>query len=162
MNNRYLVYMLLASLAGMVIGLALWAFGPPSDGYLLSASQSLFLLTGIYLLVKNGTFIRTRGFRWLGISIALVLVGAMFKLMHWKGADLMIGSGLASVGALYLVHFVKKPGKAIADAGKLAFLLTFLAGKYFRLMHWPMAGELSFLSVVIYFVHTKGMASETK
>ena len=168
MNNRFLVYILLASLAGMVIGLMLWAFGQPSDDYLLSVSQSFFFLTGIYLLVKNGTFIRTRGFRWLGISIALVLVGAMFKRMHWEGADLMLGSGLASVGVLYLIHFVKKPEKDIADAGKLAFLFTFLAGKYFRVMHWPMAGELSFLSmmililVVIYFVQMKGIIREVK
>lgn len=166
MKNKEVIYILFVSLIGIIVGLILWSFQATSYGLLLTASQNLFFLSAIYLLVKNGAFIKTREYRFLGVSLAVTLIGAMFKLMHWEGGNLMIGSGLASVFIIYVIYFMRKPQKDLLAVGKAVFLLTFLAGKYFKLRHWPKADELSFLSimilivVVLYFIQSRGILKE--
>jgi hypothetical protein len=167
MKNKILIYILFVSLVGMIVSWLLWSH-PNQYDFLLDTFQSLFFLTGLYLLIRNGTFIQTREFRLIGIGIAVVILGGLFKVMHWVGADQLVGFGGGLIFILYLLHFIKKPGKQLIDIGKLAFLITFLAGRYFKLMHWPKGDELTFLSimifipVVIYFIQSKGMMGEVK
>jgi hypothetical protein len=79
------------------------------------------------------------------IIISFAVVGAMFKIMHWPGANIII---LLTLSALALVYFpfgfyflgnpeVKKP--AILSG----FVMSLIpVGILFKVMHWPGAGVL--------------------
>src|SRR5687767_6386315 len=38
-----------------------------------------------------------------GIGAAIVIVGAMFKIMHWKGADIMLIVGLSTEAVIFFL-----------------------------------------------------------
>ena len=41
-----------------------------------------------------------------GIGAAIVIVGAMFKLLHYPGAELMLGLGLSTEAIIITVFFL--------------------------------------------------------
>jgi soluble cytochrome b562 len=44
-----------------------------------------------------------------GIGAAVVIVGALFKITHWKGADLMLTIGLLTEAAIFTISAFEKP-----------------------------------------------------
>lgn len=44
-----------------------------------------------------------------GIGAAIVIVGAMFKIMHWKGADLMLIVGLSTEAFIFFMSAFQPP-----------------------------------------------------
>jgi len=44
-----------------------------------------------------------------GLGAAVVIVGALFKITHWKGADLMLTIGLLTEAAIFTVSAFEKP-----------------------------------------------------
>jgi hypothetical protein len=105
------------------------------------------------LLVKNGTFITTKLFyivAMLGISI--LLIGVLFKIMHWPGANEALIVAFALIFISYALHFIKKPTKALNDWGKLVFLATYIVGVLFEFMHLPFGDLFSIASLFIFIV----------
>ncbi len=91
------------------------------------------------------------------ILIILFTLGAVFKIMHWPGA------GIALVVSLTLFSFVFTP-LAIIDcykqekkyafvyvAGLITIIFNFV-GAMFKIMHWPGAGILLTIAIIIPFV----------
>jgi hypothetical protein len=169
MNNKTLIIILWISLIGIIAGMIVMEFETPGtlsikDGMalitlvqklssiLINFFTSIFLLTGTYLLLKNGTFIRSREYRFLGLAIAFSILGIMFNIMHWQfGAQLLL-IGFISIFLLYTIHFIKKPVKRWMDWGKWLFVFLFLLGKIISGNHWEFGPEIitvSFLLLVI-------------
>jgi gliding motility-associated protein GldL len=46
-----------------------------------------------------------------GIGAAVVIVGALFKIMHWPGADTMLIAGLGTEALIFFVSAFQKPHK---------------------------------------------------
>ena len=44
-----------------------------------------------------------------GFGAAIVIVGAMFKIMHWPGASVMLVAGLSTEAALFVMGAFEKP-----------------------------------------------------
>ena len=44
-----------------------------------------------------------------GLGAAVVIVGALFKITHWKGADLMLTIGLLTEAAIFTISAFEKP-----------------------------------------------------
>ena len=44
-----------------------------------------------------------------GFGAAIVIVGAMFKIMHWPGASFMLVFGLSTEAALFLMGAFEEP-----------------------------------------------------
>lgn len=44
-----------------------------------------------------------------GFGAAIVIVGAMFKIMHWPGASVMLVAGLSTEAALFIMGAFEKP-----------------------------------------------------
>lgn len=63
------------------------------------------------LIDVNGK--RFKGFmaKLYGIGAAVVIVGAMFKIMHWAGANLMLIVGLTTEAVIFLFSAFEKPPK---------------------------------------------------
>lgn len=169
MNNKTLIIILWISLIGIIAGMIVMEFETPDtfssqsgmalvnfdqtlSSILINFFSSIFFLTGTYLLLKNGTFIKSREYRFLGLAIAISILGIMFNIMHWQfGAQLLL-IGFISVFLLYTIHFIKKPVQRWLDWGKWLFVVLFLLGKLISGNHWAFGPELtmiSFLTLVI-------------
>jgi hypothetical protein len=60
------------------------------------------------------SFLESKGFKSFmgkayGIGAAVVIVGALFKITHWKGADLMLTIGLLTEAAIFTISAFEKP-----------------------------------------------------
>jgi len=60
------------------------------------------------------SFLESKGFKSFmskayGLGAAVVIVGALFKITHWKGADLMLTIGLLTEAAIFTVSAFEKP-----------------------------------------------------
>jgi hypothetical protein len=79
-------------------------------------------LIALYMLINNGT-LRSTWFWFLILGcVLLALLGAMFKIMHWPYANMMLLAGLCSIGLAYLASFLRKPSKGIFDVLKLIWV----------------------------------------
>ncbi len=63
--------------------------------------------------MKN-SFLESKGFKSFmakayGIGAAIVIVGALFKILHWKGADVMLMVGLLTEAAIFFVSAFEPP-----------------------------------------------------
>lgn len=123
-----------------------------------SLAEIITEYAGFYLLYKNGTFQNTRLSRFTGISIAMILIGSMFKIIHWPGAAQLFGLAIISFVVLYSLHFISKHPKLALDWAKLLILILLLSGRCFRFFHWKNAYELqyistfAFLSFILYYI----------
>lgn len=115
-------------------------FGP--GGLMQVQEQTLFLLTQMNETMKK----LTTGF---GLAtVALLLAGIFFKIMHWPGAGVMLVSGNALLVLFYLppilIHKLRESPREEHLMLILGFvgLGLFAMGTTFRVMHWPMGNPL--------------------
>ncbi len=92
-------------------------------------------LAGFFMLILNGTFIKTRFFKILNGAAALIIVGALFKIMHWQYADLLLTMGLIGTILIYFLSFLKKPLKKRLDFLKLTWVIVAFAIAILRFAH---------------------------
>jgi hypothetical protein len=79
---------------------------------------------GFCMLLLNGTFIKTKYFRILKGVIAIIIIGVVFKIMHWKYDRLIIIMGIMGIMITYLFSFLNKPIKKRLDFLKLAWVIV--------------------------------------
>jgi gliding motility-associated protein GldL len=63
--------------------------------------------------MKN-SFLESKGFKSFmakayGIGASIVIVGALFKILHWKGADVMLMVGLLTEAAIFFISAFEPP-----------------------------------------------------
>ena len=82
-------------------------------------------ILGFVLLVLNGTFIKTKYFKITQGLIALIIIGALLKILHWTSfADYIIIGGLIGIMIAYTLSFTKKPIKKRLDYLKLIWVIA--------------------------------------
>ena len=62
------------------------------------------------------SFVKSKGFKYIknlviGLGAAVVLVGALFKILSWEGADLMLTIGLLTEAGLFAMLGILGPEK---------------------------------------------------
>lgn len=90
------------------------------------------------------------------LATSLLLIGSLFKVNHLSGASIMLISGFALLclfflpSAFYVMHRENKSNNRIL-LYLSAFLgnLLFAIGILFKLMHWPGAGLILPLSIIM-------------
>lgn len=137
------------------------AFGWIYPEYSLNTAHVILRLSGVYILLAGGTFYATRLFKLLGISIALICVGALFKIQHYPGASMIMTAGMGSIVIFYLVHFLKKRSKVIQDYTKMLFVWLLPTGAMLQILHFPYGMEVSlFTSVTLIYLVVNQVVSE--
>lgn len=115
------------------------------------------------LLIFKNFYVMKRTMKIVGIlSTVLVVLGTIFKLMHWPGAGVGLTFGIGIFGLIFMPLLIALKYK---DGGqrkeKIIFSIGFLAGiigiigMLFRIQHWPGASlliEVSIASFVVVFV----------
>jgi hypothetical protein len=85
-------------------------------------------LTGFFMLVMNGTFIKTKYFRILKGIVAVVFIGALIKILHWEfygiTGNMILLIAFLGIMATYFFSFLNKPIKKRLDFLKLVWVLT--------------------------------------
>jgi len=109
----------------------------------------VFFMTGIYLLIKNGEFIKSDAFRFTGIGISVILVGAMFKVMLWPGAGIMLALGFLSFVGFYLYYMLRYKHTTWVNFLKLFFLLSMAIGRLLQMSRFPYSENISIIGVGI-------------
>ncbi|MCK5066135.1 MAG: hypothetical protein KAR16_01790 [Bacteroidales bacterium] len=115
--------------------------------------ETLLLINQKYRMMKKFMYI-------LGsIAPSLLIVGAVFKLQHWPGANVLIVLGSFLLGAVYLPVFAmvsirdtRKREKRVNMPMYVVGVITgfiFITGVLFKIMHWPGAGVALTFSVLI-------------
>jgi hypothetical protein len=93
------------------------------------------------------------------VSSIIVFIGALFKIMHWPGAGVALTLGITLFAAVYaLLLFEEKQKFATTIIHKVSNVFVMLAmvlislGFLFKMMHWPGAGVMIYISNVALFV----------
>jgi hypothetical protein len=108
---------------------------------------------GAVLLLKNGKFAYSKFAPIVNGAIAVFLVGAMFKILHWPGADMMLLIGLAGTPALYLMYFgAEKHEFTLLSILKLVLVPVMFATPLFKIMHWPYVFELQITNDILFII----------
>ena len=85
-------------------------------------------IAGFFMLVMNGTFINTKYFKIIIGLIAIILIGALIKILHWEfygvNGNLILTFAFFGIMTTYLLSFLNKPLKKRLDFLKLAWVLT--------------------------------------
>lgn len=112
------------------------AFTTVSDSdFLLTIGLWLIEVAGMFLLLRNGTFLKTRYSRIAMGLTALMIIGALFKIMHWSFQNILLLIGCIGIVFSYLLYFVQKPIKKRLDYLKLAWVVIKYVGALFAINH---------------------------
>jgi hypothetical protein len=89
------------------------------------------------------------------VSSIIVLIGGLFKIMHWPGAGVALTVGIVIFAAAYsLLLFVDKQKFATTAMHKASNVFVLFAmvlisiGFLFKMQHWPGAGVIIYISNV--------------
>ncbi|WMJ73795.1 hypothetical protein RCC89_11580 [Cytophagaceae bacterium ABcell3] len=111
-------------------------------------SGALFILSGTYALLKNGTFIKSEAFPYAGIGLVIFMIGTSFTVLNWPYAEIIIAIGLIGFTSVYFFEFFKRSNIKNVEYGKPIFLLLFLSGLYANLMRWPYASVMTISAII--------------
>ena len=78
---------------------------------------------GVMLLLFNSTLVKTIYWKFLMLSFVILIIGAMFKILHWPGTSILISISIFSIMTIYSFRFYKKESKQRIDFLKLIWVL---------------------------------------
>lgn len=96
----------------------------------------------------------------LRISIIVLIFGALFKVMHWPYAKVLMLIGSVVIGLLYAIRFVNKKTKTKLDNVKLAIILIWVFNYLvtaFHLFYVSYVFEILLLMLFIYWFTVEGI-----
>lgn len=91
------------------------------------------------------------------VLLILFTIGALFKIMHWPGAGIVISVSMILFALVFspmaLVNAYRAEGKNafIYIIGGITIAINFI-GALFKIMHWPGAGIMLTIALVIPFI----------
>ncbi|MGJ8685647.1 MAG: hypothetical protein ACSHWW_13535 [Nonlabens sp.] len=124
----------------------------------LGIALALSQLAGLYLLITSGTFKRTRFYRYARIGIAIILIGALLKIMHYYGGEIAVILGYVWILGCYTLSFIKKPYKKILDWLKLIYAFVVIIQTTSTFLHYAVADYLQIhflIMLVMVILHIK-------
>jgi hypothetical protein len=91
------------------------------------------------------------------VSSVIVLIGGLFKILHWPGAGIALTVGIVLFFVYALLLFIDKQEFATTSLHKvsnvfvLIAMLLISAGFILKVQHWPGAGVIIYISHVALF-----------
>lgn len=117
-----------------------------------------FLPSSVYVLYTENKSSKKHLFMHLSglFSTVIILLGILFKVQHWPSAGILLPLGMVLAALVFLPSLVfskisddKGEGKKSAYLAGLFAGLLYIAGFLFKIMHWPGAGILILLGLII-------------
>lgn len=107
-------------------------------------------LSGLLLLLMNGTFIKTKYYNYSFLFVSMLLIGSLFKVNHWPLSNLLITSAYIGIVILYSISFFKKPIKKRLDILKLIWVLIEFCSNLLIFFHM-ISNEYSTIPMILLF-----------
>jgi len=120
---------------------------------------SLTSMVGFVFLMRNGTFHKTIFLKIALIISSVIIIGILFKIMHWPGSNIMLTLGFSSMIVNYGIRYAKKTTKSRLDYLKLLWVASSFIISLGIIMHWgfkdfALVPHIILLITVIYFAYT--------
>ncbi|WP_271784604.1 hypothetical protein [Aquimarina algiphila] len=90
---------------------------------------------GFFMLLFNGTFIKTRYFKMVLGVMAVLLLGTVITIMHWPFHKPIIVGCFVSILIIYILSFFKKPIYKRLDYLKLGWVIVWYTGAILDYLH---------------------------
>ena len=148
MKNKLLLILIFCSFISVLIGVVSELILNDTSLF-LSIGYPLFIISGTFLLVKNGEYLRTKEYRLSKIGISILIIGVMFKIMHWHFSLLLIAIGLLLILFFYILYVLKKSILEITDWIKILYLFTLFLSRFLIISHLNYGFELSNISLLL-------------
>ncbi len=101
----------------------------------------------LIIILRDGSITDAKPYNILMLlCLTVVLVGAMFKIMHWPGANMMLILSLSGLMVIYAARYAFKPRKDLLDNLKVIFFCSWILAALNHIMHWPGADVLQLLA----------------
>ena len=108
-------------------------------GYLTSADINILViaqLLAIVMMLINGTFLKSSLFKFASFAIGLAILGTLFKILHWTGADELLVCSSIALFIVYVVYFILKQNKRRIDVLKVLTLFSLLFTRLAFILHF--------------------------
>lgn len=151
---------------GLIIALGGFLTSKLTDNY--DAENWIYIglwvseLAGFFMLLLNGTFIKTKYFRILKGVIAIIIIGALFKIMHWEYNSLIMIIGFIGIILTYFFSFLNKPIKNRLDYLKLFWVIVAYTNGILTYLHvigdeyQILSSSLMWLAIIDYMKTERG------
>lgn len=70
-------------------------------------------------------------------GLSIIVLGALFKIMHWPGANLIFMIGCITTSIIQLVKFLRIKTKLPRDYMVSTFIIAFVTYYMMKVLHWP-------------------------
>ena len=106
---------------------------------LLSFLDSNFLVVvvlALYLIAGESKFMRSKWMRIIRAFFGLLILGVLFKILHWPGADFVLLGAITGLIVIYTIWFIRKPKKLMLDWVKWLWISAYIGltgAEFFRL-----------------------------
>jgi hypothetical protein len=87
---------------------------------------SVINVLGLIFVLKEGTFINTKYFKYSSFFISTYIIGIFLKITHWGFGNELLAISSIFILLLYVKHFTKKLVKQKIDYLKLLWVFTTL------------------------------------
>ena len=124
--------------------------------YIFSYGQMLAHFLGIYLLIMNGSILKTIYFKLIILFLLIASFGMMQKIMHSQTADMCLITGLLGIVITYTVRFFNKRNYTILDTLKLlwiscSFIISLLVFLHILNKQFGYLSMIIFWCMIVYF-----------
>lgn len=108
-------------------------------------------LIGLVLLINNGTLMKTIYGRIISFGIGILIIGVLFKIMHWPGYPLILLIAVLLIVTTYSVRFLKKKEKKRLDILKFLWVIIGYSITIMILQHW-ISDEYSIVAQILFWL----------
>jgi hypothetical protein len=113
-------------------------------------SYLLATLLGGYLLIANSDIKSTIWWRVMKFAIGVLILGVLFKVLHFTGADELLLIGCVGIAIAYLIRFITKRAKNHLDVLKMLTVLSYCIVSPLIILHY-VTGEYSVISKAFFW-----------
>jgi len=104
---------------------------------LMTGGQTAAELSGLILLVLNGTLTKTKYWNYIVFGAFLMAMSFVFKILHLPGSREIFGAGLVLIEVTYTVRFVKCNYSSPLDWMKYTWTGAWYSATIFIVfLHW--------------------------
>jgi hypothetical protein len=89
----------------------------------------------------------------LRLALILLIIGALFKIMHWPYSSILMFIAGVSLTVLYTIRFLNKKTKSRLDYIKLALVLLWLISYFLKVFHLFKHRYILDIGVAILFIY---------
>ncbi len=109
-------------------------------------------LTVLEMLLRESDIFRTVYFRLIQICISIYIIGALCRIMHWQGADLLLSISLFSVAGIYFLRMINKSSIRFIDISKWLWVTAACLSAVFNILHKSYALLFGWANLVLFIL----------